>query len=317
MNLVFEKLLEPCKIGKIQTRNRMVKTGNGTGYTGEGGYVSEKHKAYYEAFARGGVGLIIIECPAISDPGRFLLQPHFHDDKFIPGFKTLTQTIHKYGCPTFLQVFAGGGPPPAHQVDLRKHPEMSALPPTESDMDRQFVRRATIAEIQEFANKFATVAERAQKAGFDGIEVNAGTTHLINSFLSRAWNNRQDTYGCQNLENRLSLLSKSYRESEAPGKRFSGEHCYQCMAVWHRQAQLLMKVRFAKILQMPVLMPFRRELMAFVKISVDFPRTYIYPERPNLGTKLVDLQRAGPCCPGCGNKEGGIRACFVAGRLEP
>jgi 2,4-dienoyl-CoA reductase (NADPH2) len=182
----------------------MFKTGNGSGYTGEGGYVSERHKAYYDALARGGVGLIVVEAPAISDPGNILLIPHLHEDKFIPGFKTITDIIHKYKCPAFVQMLAGGGPPPPpnHKVDVRRHPAMSSKPPSESEMDQQFVRRATIAEIQESIDKFARAGERAQKAGFDGIEVNGGTNHLINSFLSRAWNNRQDAYGCGSLENR-------------------------------------------------------------------------------------------------------------------
>ena len=60
----------------------------------------------------------------------------------------------------------------------------------------------TVPEIGEIRDMFVAASERARKAGFDGIELNFATCHLGNSFLSRAWNRRQDDYGCQSLENR-------------------------------------------------------------------------------------------------------------------
>ena len=57
----FEKLLEPSHIGPVKTRNRIIKTGASTCYWHENDLrMSEKAKAYYEALARGGVGLLIV-----------------------------------------------------------------------------------------------------------------------------------------------------------------------------------------------------------------------------------------------------------------
>jgi 2,4-dienoyl-CoA reductase (NADPH2) len=53
---------------------------------------------------------------------------------------------------------------------------------------------------------------RAQEAGFDDVEVNSARMHLLNSFLSRAWNKRQDKYGCASLENRTRFLVAIIRE---------------------------------------------------------------------------------------------------------
>ena len=61
-------------------------------------------------------------------------------------------------------------------------------------------------EIGGLVEKFAFAAERAAKAGFDGVEVNGGNGHLINAFISRVWNRRQDKYGCGSLENRSRFL---------------------------------------------------------------------------------------------------------------
>jgi 2,4-dienoyl-CoA reductase (NADPH2) len=73
-------------------------------------------------------------------------------------------------------------------------------------------KELTIPEIEDLVDKFAGAAARAQKAGFDGVEVNAARMHLINSFLSRAWNKRQDRYGCASLENRARFLVEIIRE---------------------------------------------------------------------------------------------------------
>ncbi len=50
----FEKLLEPFHIGKVKTRNRMVKTGAGTSFIEKTGFVGETMKGFYGALAKGG-----------------------------------------------------------------------------------------------------------------------------------------------------------------------------------------------------------------------------------------------------------------------
>ena len=66
----FAKILEPCSIGRVKTRNRMIKSAAGLWYWGKGDSpVTEKVKCLYEAFAKGGVGLIIMESPGIEKGG--------------------------------------------------------------------------------------------------------------------------------------------------------------------------------------------------------------------------------------------------------
>jgi hypothetical protein len=62
-----------------------------------------------------------------------------------------------------------------------------------------------VGEIEETVNRFAVAAERAVKAGFDGIEIHAAGPYLINQFLSPARNKRQDDYG-GSLRNRARFL---------------------------------------------------------------------------------------------------------------
>ena len=230
----FEKLFEPGYIGNLRTQNRMVRSGAGAHSGDKDGYLSDKGHAFYQALARGGIGLIIIEghVPTYSSmppvPGFLSL----NDDKYIPSFRKIAQTIHGYGCPALCQmgspmvVFHPGNPPERVTVSpqiegeewgieaifgIPVRPDMPYIPGTRRMMDVgntgwfQAAREITISEIGETIELFVKTAERAQKAGVDGIEIN-GATGLANEFLSLASNRRQDQYGCQNMENRTRFL---------------------------------------------------------------------------------------------------------------
>ena len=49
--------------------------------------------------------------------------------------------------------------------------------------------------------EYKLAAERAKRAGFDGIEIHCGFGYLLDSFLRDKWNNRTDNYGGP-IENR-------------------------------------------------------------------------------------------------------------------
>jgi 2,4-dienoyl-CoA reductase (NADPH2) len=219
------KIFEPFNIGGVRVRNRMIKTASGIVCTNEYCFTGERRKAFYEALAKGGIGLIIVEpCPVEYPRGAY--QPdllRIDDDKFLPSLNDLTKAIHNHGCPAFLQLVHAGA--------WRLVPSDSTewVPPWPTGLQRVSAsslfgselpepwfdascKELTIAEIKELVDKFAIAAERAQKVGIDGVEINAGTCHLVNSFLSRVWNSRQDAYGCSSLENRARFAVEIIRE---------------------------------------------------------------------------------------------------------
>jgi len=114
MSTKFTKLLEPGKIGRITTRNRMIKTANGTSFIQPDGYVGDRALAYYEAMAQGGVGLIISESCGVEYPLGVQHPPvqfHLDDDKYIPSYAELVKVVHKHGCPLFIPGFQTGRHP--------------------------------------------------------------------------------------------------------------------------------------------------------------------------------------------------------------
>ncbi len=216
----FEKLLSPYYIGKVKTRNRLIKSGASTLYWHDDElHMNKTMLAYYEAIARGGVGLLIVESPTIDYPSssRWSQIYRFDDDKYIEGMSELVQVIHKHGCPTFMQMVHLG---PWQNPLFSNQPPISNLPPvgaspvkldSPGDFQRDLIRELTIPEIKKIVDKFASAAVRAQKAGFDGIDINAGSTHLMHNFLSPFWNRRKDAYG-GSRENRARFLAEIIKE---------------------------------------------------------------------------------------------------------
>lgn len=226
-NTQFKRLLEPGFIGKVSTKNRMIKTGTHFGFTGDNsGNMTDASIAVYERLAQGGIGLIThssawIDVPMGAVPGE-LGGFRLTEDKYIPSFQRFTYAIHKYSCPAFIQVWHAG---PFHRGSLTGLQPVSSSALTKEELpkpDYMPPRALTVSEIHQIVDKFANGALRAKKAGFDGIELNAATTHLLNSFLSRAWNKRDDEYGIGALENRARIVVEIIKAVKAmTGKDFA------------------------------------------------------------------------------------------------
>jgi 2,4-dienoyl-CoA reductase (NADPH2) len=214
----FPSLLEPGYIGNVKTRNRMIKTGAGTFFPSgdKDEPMNDKVKWFYESIARGGVGLLIVESPIIDYPvgARRKNRLRIDDDRYLEGLRELTQVIHEYDCPTFMQM-NHDGPWQITGFDQNDSEKPIAASPvsidSETDLHNDVPRELTIPEIEEIINKFAAAAVRARKAGFDGVDINAGSSHLMHNFLSPFWNRRQDIYG-GNVENRTRFLVTMIRE---------------------------------------------------------------------------------------------------------
>ena len=212
----FSRLLEPFHIGKVKTRNRIVKTASGTSLWSAGERrVTEKGKAFYEALARGGVGLIMVESPIVEypfdEPGDVRMR--IDDDRHISELSEIAEVIHRHGCPAFVQIYHRG---PWTQPYAPNRPHIAASPvvPEYSEFDLHATtppKELSITEINELTGLFAQIAGRIRRAGFDGMEINAGCDHLFASFLSKFWNKRTDSYGHASMENRSRFLVETIK----------------------------------------------------------------------------------------------------------
>ncbi len=304
----FEKILEPCNLGQLRIKNRMIKTASGTASSYDmGGFVNDRHMAMYEAIARGGAGLIIVEMGGIDPPlglhNRFQLL--LNDDEHIPGFSRLAQVIHKHGCYVLQQLFHAG---PWHDPHSGLQPissssltadELLGLIPSEVPTAltaNQLPQGLTIPEIEDIVDKFAATAERAKKAGFDGVEVNCGTGHLINSFLSRIWNRRQDAYGYQDFEGRTRFAVEIIREIKRRlGQDFIVSALVNVIELGHEKGTTIEEgQQIARIIQEAGADCIHARANAYSGLpEIIRSEQYFYPEPPKPLIQELDWRRQG------------------------
>ena len=123
----FKNLLSPFQIGKVKIKNRIVKAPQASGNATKEGAPTDGAFEYYEALAKGGVGLIAVEGAYVDYPLGVVGWPRLgiQDDKFIPIYKKLTDMIHSYGATAFLEIQHAG---PSHPKP------MSGLQPVSSSV---------------------------------------------------------------------------------------------------------------------------------------------------------------------------------------
>ena len=195
------RLLEPFELGSLSLRNRLVFAPITTRYATEGGEVTERLKAHYEARARGGVGLIVVEATYVEPRGQaFPNQVSISSDDLVPGLRELASVIRRHGCASSIQLHHGGRMAKSHLTGCQPFgPSPIAHP--RGEMPRELATE----EIPSIVQSFADAARRAYEAGFDGIELHGAHAYLIDAFISGASNKRTDRYG-GSLENRARLL---------------------------------------------------------------------------------------------------------------
>ncbi len=187
--MTFEKLFEPIRINKMEIKNRWAMAPMGTGLcVGMEGYVSERVKDYYEARARGGAGLIILEVVTIDwETGRNTdAVMSIDDDKFISGQTELAKAVRKHGAKIAMQLYHSGN-------EARIPGEK--LAPSAVSHRTGTPRELTKDKIRWLVSRFADAAERAKQAGYDGVELHGAHRYVIAEFLSPETNKRRDEYG--------------------------------------------------------------------------------------------------------------------------
>ena len=198
----FQKLFEPAWIGRMSLRNRLVMPPMATNYASEEGFVTQRMMDYYQERAKGGVGLVIVEFTCVDSPvGRATpRQLLIDDDKFIPELSKLAEAIRLHGAKAAIQIHHVGR---QARSSVTGHQPVgpSPIPAPGAELPREL----TPSEIAGIVARFAEGAERAMRAGFDGVEIHAAHGYLISQFLSPLSNQRQDAYG-GDVENRARLL---------------------------------------------------------------------------------------------------------------
>lgn len=208
--LQFERLFQPGQIGTMEVKNRIVMApmGQGAMQNPDGGF-SERLRDYYEARAKGGVGLIMTGATLMTRVTNTELRRAgatlFLDSTYVGGASEVCDAVHRYGAKMCLQLTPGEGRlwsyggevPVAPTAGLRGvwNPKVVS-------------RAATIEEIEKIVKDYGYVARLAKLAGFDAIEIRAYGGYFTDQFMSAIWNKRTDKYG-GDLDSRLRFLMET------------------------------------------------------------------------------------------------------------
>lgn len=206
----LQHLLSPFRIGRMELRNRMVMSPMETLYSTPEGLPSPRTIAYFEARARGGVGLITLGASTIdAEHPEVLNSLHFSDDGMVAPHRVLTEAVHAHGAkiqPQITHPGPDGLGPEIHQVE--------SLGPSaiQSYLTRRTSREITPEEFRRIVDQFRAAACRVREAGYDGIELHAAHGYmLLGSFLSPWRNARRDEYGARTPEDRVRAVSEVLR----------------------------------------------------------------------------------------------------------
>lgn len=276
------------KIGNVTIKNRVVMPPMEVGVGKTDGTPGEQMISYYEARAKGGVGLIITETTRVNEkhgalaPGQLALS----SDRHIEPFRKMVDRVHKHGTKIFVQLHHPGRQtlsllvafwqmsqvmgriaPPYWKVffnvaKLGDKIEKTGLLPSvvsASDipcrMEKQKTRALTKKEIKELVGQFASAARRAKEAGADGVELHAAHGYLIQQFLSPYTNRRTDEYG-GSFENRMRFITEIYHAVRGQcGKdfpvivRLSVDEFYRMIGEENQGIELDEGVKIAKYLE--------------------------------------------------------------------
>jgi 2,4-dienoyl-CoA reductase-like NADH-dependent reductase (Old Yellow Enzyme family) len=159
------------------------------------GILSDDEFRWLTMRAEGGFALTMTCAASVQESGAgFPGQLGFHGDKHLPGLTRLASTIKEHGSHAVAQLHHGG-------LRSLKHPK---APSADEKLKAEAM---TPDEVRESRDNFITAAERAERAGFDGVELHGAHGYLICSFLSPELNRRDDDYG-GSPENRARFITE-------------------------------------------------------------------------------------------------------------
>lgn len=196
------QLFQPCTIKNVTLKNRIVMSPMCMYSSHEqDGRVQPFHLAHYESRAAGQAGLVMIEATSVLPEGRISHEDlGIWEDDQIEGLKKINDGIHRHGAASAIQLAHAG-----RKANLKGEIFAPSAKAFNSSMKEPV--EMSKEKIESAIEAFRKSAGRAEKAGFDIIELHAAHGYLINQFLSPLTNFRTDQYG-GSRESRYLFLRK-------------------------------------------------------------------------------------------------------------
>ena len=187
------KLFTPLKIGKIEIKNRIMRSATWDAEADSTGMVTKSSAGVYHELNTGGIGLIVTGFAFVSYPlGQAGIgQYGIYSDAMIPGWKPIVQEAHENGIKIAMQIVHGGinsGYLAGKDLSLCA---VSSLPKFAGKLHHEM----TDEEIEGIIDDFVSAGVRVRDAGFDAVQLHGAHGYLITQFMSPVYNQRTDKWG--------------------------------------------------------------------------------------------------------------------------
>lgn len=207
---MYEKLLSPLDLGFTSLKNRVLMGSMHTNLEEIPGGL-ERAATFYAERARGQVGLIVTGGIAPNVAGS--VGPHaakMTTQEEADQHKIITEAVHKEGGKICLQIL--------HSGRYAYHPNLVAPSPIKAPINFFTPKELSSDEVWQTVKDYANTAALAQSAGYDGVEIMGSEGYLINQFIVKRTNHREDEWG-GSYENRIKFpieIVKQTREKVGP-----------------------------------------------------------------------------------------------------
>jgi 2,4-dienoyl-CoA reductase-like NADH-dependent reductase (Old Yellow Enzyme family) len=182
-------------------------------YSSVDGFPTDWHLVHLGALARGGAALVIAEATAVTPEGRITpADAGIWSDEQADAYARIVDFIHGQGAAAGIQLAHAGRKASTQRpwdgdgyVDPADGGWQTVAPSPLAFADWPAPRELSADGIADVVRAFADAAVRADRAGFDVVEIHAAHGYLLHEFLSPLSNTRTDAYG-GSFENRTRIV---------------------------------------------------------------------------------------------------------------
>lgn len=181
----MKHIFDEIELNNLKLKNRLIRSATWEAVASREGHINEDAYQIYEELAKGGVGAIITGFTSVSsDDCYFEGMMRLSDDGLMEEYKKIVDIIHRENGIVITQLALGA----YYKNGFPLEPDYMEI----EDMGK-------------VVQLFIDAAKRANKIGFDGIQIHAAHFFFLSRFISPELNHREDEYG-GSTDNRIRIL---------------------------------------------------------------------------------------------------------------
>ncbi|WP_202320169.1 NADH:flavin oxidoreductase [Archaeoglobus neptunius] len=203
-------LFTPVETENLRMKNRLVRSATAESMATKEGFVTDEMVELYKKLAEGGAGTVITGYMFVSEEGRASYKmTGISEDRHVDGLKKLVSTVKKADrSVVFVAQLAHAG----RQTFISPVAPSAVKDPFTGIEPREM----TGEDIERVIDDFVNAALRAEKAGFDAVQLHAAHGYLLSEFISPHTNRRKDEYGRERAKILLDIFEGIRGKSRIP-----------------------------------------------------------------------------------------------------